>query len=615
MKDFSEQLKLLPHSPGVYIMYDAEGTIIYVGKTISLYNRVRSYFQKGNSNKTPKVISMVEYVDRFEYVLVENEVEALVLESNFIKEYSPKYNIVLRDDKQYPYIRIKNESFPRIQKVRKIENDGSRYFGPYPNAYAVNEMIKLLQRIYSIRTCNMNFDKDERRARPCLYHFIGQCDAPCVGKASEEKYNDSISKVETFLKGKDKELRDYLNSEMIKASKEMQFEKAAGFRDDILHLDQLMEKQTVTFSGGNDADIIAAARGSNMITVQIFFFRNGKIVDREHFTVKQEFEEELSEVLSSFIKQFYLDATYIPKEILIEESVKDQEAIEKYLSEKRGSKVTVHVPMRGSKNDLMKKAIINAEEQLQIAERNEAKRERNIDRGIRELEKILNIKDINRVESYDVSNISGVQNVGSMVVYLREKKQPKEYRKFKIKTVDGIDEYASQREMLSRRFDHGIKSIKENKTDTGFGVFPDLILMDGGKGQVHLVEKILEERNLRIPVVGMIKDDKHKTKSLFYMEHEIPLDQRSALYKYLYAVQEEVHRFAINYHRKLREKDMVHSALDDIKGIGKIRRESLLKKFGSVEEIRKLDIDTLAKVEGMNIKAAEAVYSALNKMD
>ena len=613
MKDFSQQLAGLPKSPGVYLMYDKDDEIIYVGKAISLRSRVSSYFQKSQRGKSPKVLAMVEHVDRFEYIRVDNEVEALVLESNFIKEHKPKYNILLRDDKQYPYIRIKKEMFPRIQKVRRVEDDGSRYFGPYPNAYAVNGVIQLLQRVCKIRTCNLDFSKGARLSRPCLNYYIDQCPAPCIGLADEEVYDQTIEAAENFLKGKDRELRDYLTKEMMEAADRLEFERAARFRDDLTNLDSLLEKQQVSFAGGQDADIIAMARGSSAVTVQVFFLRGGKIVNREHFSMVGEFQEESPAILSSFIKQYYLDVSYLPKEILLEFEPDDLPLIRRFLDQKKGQKVNVIIPQRGKKSALMDTVRMNAEEQLRKAEQRLAKKERNKDRGVADLENLLGLEPLKRIEAYDVSNISGVQNVGSMVVYRREDKQPKEYRKFRLRTVDGIDEYASQREMLSRRLRHGLEDREKGLIDTGFGSLPSLIIMDGGKGQVNLAEELVAESGLVIPVVGLIKDDRHRTKSLLYKNEEYPLDPRSPLYRFLYAVQEEVHRFAINYHRRMREKDMTKSELDDIPGIGPKRRQALLQSFGSLDEIRKAEPRDLAEVQGISRSLAETVYAYFHK--
>lgn len=608
MKDFTQELKELPKEPGVYLMFDANQDIIYVGKAVSLANRVRSYFQKNKSGKSPKVLAMVEQVDYFEYIVVENEVEALILESNFIKEHAPKYNILLRDDKQYPYVHIPKESFPRLLKVRKVSDDGGRYFGPYPNAYAVNDTIALLQRIFCIRNCNLDFDKGARRDRPCLNYYIDQCKAPCMGWADEKEYMANIEKVVAFLNGKDRSLQDFLKAEMEKAAEELNFERAAKFRDEWLNLEALQEKQKVTLISGRDSDIIAMARGSNSITLQVFFMRSGKIVDREHFTIRDSYQEPLGEVLSSFLKQFYVDRKFIPPEILLETRPTDEEAITAFLTQRRGMKVTLHVPKRGEKSRILDRVRSNAEEQLLRQEKREEKKERNKDRGIKALQEVLGISSIKRIEAYDVSNIAGVSNVGSMVVYEGEKKVPKEYRKFRIQTVEGPDEYASQREMLSRRFDRGICAQAEGATQTGFGALPDLILMDGGKGQVNVCLEVLRERNLSIPVCGLVKDDRHRTKALIYENCEIPLEVRTPLYRFLYALQEEVHRFAINYHRKVREKAMVKSELDDIPGIGMKRKRALLKEFGSVEKIKEADVEALVEVTGMNRRAAQSVW-------
>lgn len=604
MKDFSEELKQVPQSPGVYLMRDADDRIIYVGKAINLRRRVRSYFTPSSHGKTAKVLAMVEHVDHFEYILVKNEVESLVLESNFIKQHRPKYNILLRDDKQYPYIAIPKEKFPRLLKVRQVHNDGGRYFGPYPNAYAVNDTIRLLQRMYLIRTCSLDFDKDPKRSRPCLNYDMGQCLAPCMGWADEAAYLDRVDRLAEILRGKDSDLRAILEKKMQEASDALAYEKAAGYRDDLRNLDALQEKQQVSFSSGKDVDVIAMARGSEQVSMQVFFVRGGKIVNRESYEMEEAFQEEAGEIIASFLKQFYVDATTIPQEILVEEMPEDRAAIEDFLSDKRGSRVHIHVPQRGDKHGLLLTARTNAEVQLEKARRRRARRERDKDRGIRALEELVG-RDLDRLEAYDISNLSGVQNVGSMVVYRRERKESKEYRKFKIKTVEGIDEYASQREMLSRRFDHGLKDRAEGKTQTGFGVLPSLVLMDGGIGQVHVAEAVLRERGLDIPVLGLFKDDKHRTKGIFYQEKERVLDPRSPLYKFLYAIQEEVHRFAISYHRKLRSKDMLTSGLDQVEGVGPKRRQALLRAFGSMEALEKASLEEIRQVPGIPEKVAQ----------
>lgn len=612
MKDFSEALRAVPEEPGVYLMRDRDNTIIYVGKAINLRRRVRSYFTPSSHGKTAKVLAMVEHVDHFDYIVVDNEVEALVLESNFIKEHRPKYNILLRDDKQYPYIEIPREKFPRLLKVRHAGQDGGMYFGPFPNAYAVNDTIRLLQRLYSIRTCRLDFDRGQTLPRPCLNYFIGQCDAPCVGRADEAAYMARMDQVSELLKGQDQPLRTMLKEKMHAAAEALDFEKAAGFRDDLKNLDALQERQKVSFTGGQDADVIALARGTSQLTVQVFFVRGGRMVDSENFRINGEFQDDAGDVMSSFLKQFYLESPYVPAEILVDTMPTDGEAIRAFLSSKRGRKVVLRVPQRGDKMAMLKKAQDNAEEQLMKDERRAETKERNKDRGIQQLEEIVG-RTLHRVEAYDISNISGVQNVGSMVVYAREKKIPKEYRKFRIRTVDGPDEYASQREMLERRFDHGLCDQAEGKTETGFGVFPDVILMDGGKAQVHIAEEVLAARGLSIPVIGLVKDDKHTTRALLFKGEEIVPDARSPLYRYLYAIQEEVHRFAIQYHRKMRSKEMVQSELDEIAGIGPKKRTALLKAFGSVKKMRAATVEALRDVPGISQKNAEAIRAYFDR--
>lgn len=606
MKDFSEALKQVPESPGVYLMRDKNNVIIYVGKAINLRRRVRSYFTPSSHGKSPKVLAMVEHVDHFEYIVVDNEVEALVLESNFIKAHRPHYNIILRDDKQYPYICIPQERYPRLLKVRQTKSDGGEYFGPFPNAYAVNDTIRLLQRLFGIRSCRLDFDHGARLRRPCLNYDLGQCPAPCVGLADEKEYAEQMDRVRDILKGNDRAVREQWTGEMHAAAENLEYERAARFRDALNNLDALQEKQKVTLARGEDCDVIAMARGTTQVILQVFFVRGGKVVDRRTFRLQEEFQESAEVILSSFLKQFYLEATYIPAEIYMETEPEDGDAIAAFLGDRKGHRVHLHVPRRGDKKELLRTAQANAEEQLTKAMAREARKERNKDAGIHALEAVVQ-RDLDRVEAYDISNVSGVQNVGAMVVFQRERKQPKEYRKFKIRTVEGPDDYASQREMLERRFDHGLHDAEEGKTLTGFGVLPSVVLMDGGKGHVHVAEEVLRERHLDIPVVGMVKDDHHITRALFYREEEWEMDPRSPLYEYLYAVQEEVHRFAIEYHRRLRSTEMMTSALDAIPGIGRKRRTALLRAFGSVAAIKKADVAELQAVDGMTKASAEAV--------
>lgn len=607
MKDFSEELKRVPESPGVYLMRDAHNVIIYVGKAVSLRRRVRSYFTPSSHGKSPKVLAMVEHVDHFEYIVVDNEVEALVLESNFIKQHRPHYNILLRDDKQYPYICIPQERYPRLLKVRQVKSDGAKYFGPFPNAYAVNDTIRLFQRLFGLRTCRLDFDRGARLKRPCLNYDLGQCPAPCVGLANEEDYLEQVYQVEEVLKGNDRTIRTQWTQEMVAASEALDYERAARFRDALYNLDALQEKQKVTLARGKDADVIAMARSGAQVIMQVFFVRGGKVVDRRTFRIQEEYQEEEKAILASFLKQFYLDATYIPGELFLAVMPEEETAISAFLSERKGRAVQLRVPKRGDKLALLRTAQANAEEQLTKALAREERKERNKDAGIRALETIVG-RELSRVEAYDISNVSGVQNVGAMVVFHRERKEPKEYRKFKIQSVEGSDDYASQREMLSRRFAHGLRDRAEGKTNTGFGVLPSVILMDGGKGHVHVAEDVLRTQNLDIPVVGMVKDDRHVTRALFYKEREWELDTRSPLYHFLYVVQEEVHRFAITYHRRLRTSAMTQSVLDDIVGIGKKRRTALLRAFGSIEKIKEASVEDLSAVEGMTRSSAQAVW-------
>lgn len=610
MKDFSEELKRLPESPGVYLMRDANNVIIYVGKAISLRRRVRSYFTPSSHGKSPKVLAMVEHVDHFEYIVVDNEVEALVLESNFIKQHRPHYNILLRDDKQYPYICIPQERYPRLLKVRQTKRDGAKYFGPFPNAYAVNDTIRLFQRLFGLRTCRLDFDRGARLKRPCLQYDLGQCPAPCVGLADEAAYQEQVRRVEEVLKGNDREIRAHWTQEMMTASEALDYERAARYRDALYNLDALQEKQKVTLTRGKDADILAMARSGIQIIMQVFFVRGGKVVDRRTFRIREEYQEEEKAVLASFLKQFYLDASYIPGEIYLAQKPEDEETIVAFLRERKGHAVYLRVPKRGDKLALLHTAQANAEEQLTKALAREERKERNKEAGIRALEAIVG-RTLSRIEAYDVSNVSGVQNVGAMVVFDRERKEPKEYRKFKIQSVEGSDDYASQREMLSRRIAHGLRDRDEGKTNTGFGVLPSVILMDGGKGHVHVAEAVLRAQKLDIPIVGMVKDDRHVTRALFYQEREWALDPRSPLYHYLYAVQEEVHRFAITYHRRLRTSAMTQSALDAIPGIGQKRRTALLRAFGSMDRMKEASVEDLAAPEGMTRQAAQAVWTYL----
>ncbi len=609
--DIEQELNKLPDRPGVYLMKDKDEEVIYVGKAISLKKRVKSYFNN-DKNKHPKVIAMVKRIVSFEYIIVGNEVEALVLESNLIKEKKPKYNILLRDDKTYPFIKVTNEKFPRIQKTRIVNNDGATYFGPYPNAFAVNEIIDMLHEIYPIRNCNLDFDKGMRLERPCLNYFIGRCPAPCIGIADEEKYMENIKEIINFLRGKTNKLIKFLEDSMKKNAAELNFEVAAKYRDYLEKIDVLMQKQRVTKAGNQDIDLISLARGDRYACVQVFFMRSAKVVDSEHFILKDDFREDSSEIVSSFMKQYYLDASYIPKEILVDHMPDDNQTISDFLSGKRGTKVNISEPKRGEKVDLLEIVRKNAKESLNKYEEKQRKRERVVPLGYEMFLQLLELESAERIEAYDISNISGVQSVGSMVVYTMGTKDSKEYRKFKIKTIEGSDDYGSLREVLQRRLARGLKEAEKN-TSTGFGRLPNLIIMDGGKGQVSTAEAVLKTFDLDIPVIGLVKDDKHRTRGIFYKGREHNLKVSSPVYRFIYSIQEEAHRFAINYHRKLREQELVNSVLDDIPGVGKARRTEILKHFKSVENVKKASIDELREVPKMTEKVANNIFNYFSK--
>lgn len=612
MFNIKNELSKLPEKPGVYLMYDKDDTIIYVGKAINLKNRVRQYFDN-SKNKPPKVVAMVSHIVRFEYIIVDNEVEALVLESNFIKKNRPKYNILLRDDKQYPYIKITNEKYPRVMKVRNVAKDRAQYFGPFPNVYAVNDIIQLIHELFKVRTCNLNFNKGQRLKRPCLNYFIKRCPGPCIGEADEEKYLKDIQEISRFLNGKHENIIKYLTEKMYEASSQLNFEQAAKYRDNIESINVIYEKQKVTNTNSLDMDMISFAREEGVICVQVFFMRNGKIVDREHFILEDDFYESDEKVMASFMKQFYLDITYIPKLILVDYEVEEKELIEKMLSQKKQSKVAIRKPQRGDKVDLMEMVRVNAKDMLSKYISRHYKKEKNLESAILDLKNITKIENLNRIECFDISNTSGVQSVGSMVVFENGKKAPKEYRKFKIKTVKGPDDYASHREVLTRRLKRGIIDREKGITKAGFGKMPSLIMMDGGKGQVNIAKEVLRDLNLNIPVIGLVKDDNHKTRGIIFEEREILLKVNTPLYRFLFNIQEEAHRFAINYHRKLRDDNLKKSELDEIPGIGKMRKMELYKYFKTLDKIKDASIEELLKVPKMNKSTAENIYTYFRK--
>lgn len=613
-----EELKKLPGKPGVYIMHDAGDAIIYVGKAISLKNRVRQYFQSSR-NLGIKKEQMVEQIARFEYIVTDSELEALVLECNLIKEHRPKYNTMLKDDKTYPFIKVTlQEEYPRIQIVRQMKKDKAKYYGPYTSGFAVKEVVELVTKLYRLRTCNRNLPKDIKKERPCLYYQIHQCEAPCQGYISKEEYHKKVEQLISFLNGSHKEILKELEQKMLSASEELRFEDAAQYRDLIESVKKIAERQKITDQHGEDKDVIAVAQENDDVVVQVFFIRGGKMIGRDHFFLHTAGEEKTA-VLSSFIKQFYAGTAMIPKEIMIESEIEDRAIIETWLSNRRGTKVQIRVPKKGTKEKLVELAKNNARLVLE-KDKERLKREEGRTIGaVKEISKLLNLSSTQRMEAYDISNISGFLSVGSMVVYENGKPKRSDYRKFRIKTVEGSNDYASMEEVLTRRFEHGMeeKQQQEEKNQEeqygSFTKFPDLILMDGGKGQVHSALSVLEKLKLEIPVCGMVKDDKHRTRGLYYQNQEIPIEKDSEAFRLITRIQDEAHRFAIEYHRSLRSKNQIHSVLDEIAGIGPARRKALMKHFMGVEKIKEATVEELAEVSSMNEKSAQAVYDFFHK--
>ncbi len=620
MFNIEEELKKLPASPGVYIMHDDKDAIIYVGKAISLKNRVRQYFQSSR-NKTAKIESMVSHIARFEYIITDSEMEALVLECNLIKEHRPKYNTMLVDDKTYPYIKVTvAENYPRVLFTRMAKKDKSRYFGPYTSAQAVKDTIELLRKMYKIRTCNKSIKEGENNDRPCLYYHMKQCDAPCNHYISKEEYGENIKKVIEFLNGNYADTLKNLTQKMQKASDEMNFEEAIVYRDLIGSVKAIAQKQKITDSNNlENRDILALATEGEDGIMQVFFVRDGKLIGREHFHMNIPMGETSGQTIVSFIKQFYAGTPFIPKELMIQEEIEEREILEEWLSAKRTQRVHIRVPKKGTKERMVELAKRNARLVLE-QDKERIKREEGRTIGaMKEIADILGLERINRVEAFDISNISGYNSVGSMIVYEKGKPKNSDYRKFKIKSVEGPDDYASMEEVLTRRFLHGIEEKKEMEERQlgdemgSFTKFPDLIMMDGGKGQVHIAEKVLEELKLNIPVCGMVKDDNHRTRGLYFHDVELPIDTHSEGFKLITRIQDEAHRFAIEFHRSLRSKTQVHSILDDIEGIGDKRRKALLRRFKSVENIKAATLEELASTESMNQPAAETVYQFFHK--
>ena len=620
MFHIEEELKKLPSLPGVYIMHDEQDAIIYVGKAISLKNRVRQYFQKSR-NLGIKKEQMVEQIARFEYIVTDSELEALVLESKLIKEHCPKYNTMLKDDKNYPFIKVTaGEAFPRIMTARSMKKDKSKYFGPYTSAGAVKDVIELTRKLYHLRTCNRNLPRDIGKERPCLYYHIKQCDAPCQGYITEAAYQKQVEELLDFLNGNHKKILTQLEGKMYEASEKMEFEDAAQYRDLIQSVKKIGERQKITDHPGEDKDIIAAAMEDADAVVQVFFVRDGKLIGRDHFYMKSAPGENRKGILSSFLKQFYAGTPFIPKEIMLQEEVEDMELIAKWLESRKGKKVRISVPKKGTKEKLVEMAYHNAKLVLR-QDKERIKREEGRTIGaVKEIEALLGLSGIQRMEAYDISNISGFQSVGSMVVYEKGKPKRSDYRKFKIKSVQGPNDYASMEEVLTRRFVHGMDEREERKQQLedefgSFTRFPDLILMDGGKGQVNIALEVLEKLQLTIPVCGMVKDDKHRTRGLYYNNQEIPISRDSEGFKLITRVQDEAHRFAIEYHRSLRSKGQVHSVLDDIPGIGETRRKALMRHFKGLDGIREASVETLSNIESMNEKAARQVYDFFHKKE
>ena len=617
MLDLRERLDQLPDKPGVYIMKNELDEIIYVGKAKSLRKRVRQYFGSyGKSSK--KVASMVSKIHDFEYIIVENEVESLVLESNLIKDNLPKYNILLRDDKQYPYIKVKvNERFPRVMKTRRILKDGAKYFGPYPDVFAVNESIETFERLYPLRTCNLNLENvEEKNYRPCLNYYIGKCIGPCIGNVKDEDYNVMVDEILSFLSSSNNKLIDKLHDKMMDYSRNLDYENAADIRDRIKNLEYLKERQLISDpEARDDKDIIALAKGLDEVLIQIFFFRNGKIIGREHYMIRDYYNDSYEEIFSSFLKQFYIGASYIPKEIIIEEKPMDIEVLEDWLTEKRGNKVSITVPIKGDKKELIRMVKRNALDMIEKYGDKYKKRAESNKLALEDIKDLIGLRERpRRIEAYDISNISGVESVGSMVVFEDGDAKKSDYRKFRIKSVIGPDDYSSLKEVIERRFKRGVEEKKEDK-NSSFSNFPDLIMMDGGKGQVNAAKEILDKLNLNLEICGLVKDDFHRTRGIIYKNKEFNVDLNSRAYKMIYKIQEEAHRFAINYHRNLRSKTMFKSELDDIKLIGPKRKENLLKHFKSIDKIKKASINELMEVESMNEKSAESLYEHFRRVN
>ena len=619
--NIEEELKKLPASPGVYIMHDRHDEIIYVGKAISLKNRVRQYFQESRS-KTAKIEKMVSRIARFEYIITDSELEALVLECNLIKEHRPRYNTMLKDDKTYPYIKVTmDEAFPRVLFSRTMKKDKCRYFGPYTSAGAVKDTIDLIHKLWKLRTCTRRLPQDIGKERPCLNYHIKQCQAPCQGYISQEEYGKAVAQTLDFLNGKYEPVLSMLEEKMMQASDEMDFETAIEYRELLNSIKQVAQKQKITSQSMEDRDIIAMARDSEDAVVQVFFVRDGKLIGREHFHVSASTAGDDSQIIGSFIKQFYAGTPFIPREVWVQQEFEEMGLVGQWLTKRRGQNVKFVIPKKGQKERLVELAAKNA---LLVLSQDKEKIKREELKTIGAMNQVgewLGLSGVKRIEAFDISNISGFESVGSMVVYEDGRPRRNDYRKFKIKTVQGPNDYASMEEVLTRRFEHGLSEREELMAmetadgDPGnmerfgsFTRFPDLIMMDGGRGQVNVALKVLERLGLSIPVCGMVKDDNHRTRGLYYQNVEIPIDRYSEGFKLITRIQDEAHRFAIEYHRSLRSQGQVRSVLDDIEGIGPARRKALMRRFKSLEAIRDASLEELSSTEGMNRRAAESVY-------
>lgn len=607
MFDIQEELKKLPAKPGVYLMHDKSDAIIYVGKAISLKNRVRQYFQAGR-RVSPKIERMISQIHHFEYIITDSEVEALVLENNLIKEHEPKYNTMLKDDKTYPYIKATvYEDFPRLIYSRQQKKDKCKYFGPFTNVTAAKDTLELAHKIYKIRTCRKVLPRDTGKERPCLNYHIGQCTAPCQGYISQEDYGKLIDQCIDFLEGRYNGITRKLTGLMYEASEKMEFEQAAAYRNMLESVKFVSQKQKITNSDMQDRDIVAASIDYKDCVVQVFFIRNGKMIGREHYHMRLAGDEKRSEIITDFIKQYYAGTPYIPPEIMLQENLIDEELIGRWLTERAGHNVKFLVPKRGQKEKLVELAEKNANMVLNQDREKILKEEARTTGAVKEIERLTGLHDIHRMEAFDISNISGAQPVGSMVVFTDGRPRKNDYRKFRIKTVTGPDDYSSMREVLTRRLTH--------ESDSSFDIKPDLIMMDGGKGQVNIALEVLNDLNISIPVCGMVKDDNHRTRALWYNGKEVEINTGSEAFKLITRIQDEAHRFAIEFHRNLRSREQVKSILDDIDGIGPVRRKALMKHFKDIDVIKKASVEELCDVPSMNLAAAEKVHEFFNKQE